>query len=253
MNISGKCIVVTGAARGIGRALCLRFAREKPACIVVADRDYDGALQVASQVGGIAYQCDVSDGDQIQRLVDWTEQQCPIDLFCSNAGFASASPRFSNVTEYDPDVWSKSWHINVMAHVRAAAAVLPKMIERRSGYLCQTISAAGLLNHPTDAAYAVTKHAAVGFAEHVAIRHSGDGIRVSVVLPQAVATDMLAQSGQQNFGRVIDVREVAEHVLAGIGNDQFAIFPHTEVARHFARKGDDYGNWVEKMSMRSAS
>mgnify|MGYP001822534356 CR=1 FL=1 len=165
MQLEGKHIVVTGGASGIGRALARRFAVAGARGVVVADLDASGCASVAEEVGGLAVPTDVADGDAVKALVAKAEDAYgPVDLFCANAGISVPG----GVEAPDED-WERIWKINVMSHVYAARAVLPGMLERGEGYLMTTASAAGLLNQIGSAPYGVTKHAAVGLAEWLAI------------------------------------------------------------------------------------
>jgi NAD(P)-dependent dehydrogenase (short-subunit alcohol dehydrogenase family) len=182
MNLKEKTVIVTGGARGIGKALSKRFAREG-ANVVVADLLEHAAQETADSINGLVVACDVRKESDIQNLVTRTEQHFgPIDLFCSNAGVCFGEP--DTATSASNEVWQTCWEIHVMAHVYAARTVLPGMIKRGGGYFLQMASAAALLNQIGDAAYSTTKHAALGFAESLAITHADDGIVVSVVCPQ---------------------------------------------------------------------
>jgi NAD(P)-dependent dehydrogenase (short-subunit alcohol dehydrogenase family) len=186
MQLEGKHVVVTGGASGIGRALVRRFAAEGARGVVVADLDAAGCEKVAAEVGGTAVATDVADPAQVKALVARAEEaHGPVDLFCSNAGIATPG----GVEAPDAD-WERIWKINVMSHVYGARAVLPSMLARGEGYLLNTASAAGLLNQIGSAPYGVTKHAAVGLAEWLAITYGDRGITVSVLCPQAVRTAM---------------------------------------------------------------
>ncbi|MFN7996695.1 MAG: SDR family oxidoreductase [Bryobacteraceae bacterium] len=247
MKLAGKVAVVTGGASGIGRELCRRFAAEGARAVVVADLDSVGAQQVALQIGGLAVAVDVSREVDLIRLVEQTTAKfASIDLFCSNAGI---------VIEGGPDVpdedWQRIWGINVMAHVYAARAVLPGMLAGGGGYLLQTASAAGLLSQIGSAPYAVTKHAAVAFAEWLAITYGDAGIRVSCLCPQGVRTKML-EGAEDGMSRLLlqgalEPEQVAEAVIAGLAHEQFLILPHPEVAEFFHRKADDYDRWLRGM------
>jgi NAD(P)-dependent dehydrogenase (short-subunit alcohol dehydrogenase family) len=247
MQLRDKVVVVTGGANGIGRALCRRFAAEDARGVVVADLDADGARRVAEEIGGQAVAADVSVEADLVRLVERaTAAYGPVDLFCSNAGIA-----VEGGVEVPDEAWRHIWDVNVMAHVYAARAVLPGMLARAHGYLLQTASAAGLLTQIGSAPYAVTKHAAVAFAEWPAITYGAAGIKVSCLCPQGVRTDMLLGT----FGGVGDVlREgaiepvaVADAVVAGLAEERFLILPHPEVAEYFRRKAGDYDRWLRGM------
>jgi NAD(P)-dependent dehydrogenase (short-subunit alcohol dehydrogenase family) len=251
MYIKDKVIVVTGAASGIGAALCRRFHREGARAVMAADLDGNGARRVAENTGGLNLQTDVAVESDIIRLVQETEKQCgPIDLFCSNAGVAYRDEPDGTAAGCPNDKWQKAWEINVMAHVYAARAVLPGMIARGEGYLLNTVSAAGLLNQIGAASYSTTKHAAIGFAESLAITHGDDGIKVSVICPQAVATPMIedyAGVGPQGVDGILSPEEVAENVVEGLTAETFLILPHEKVHLYMQRKISDYDRWLNGM------
>ncbi len=245
MQLKDKVIVVTGGASGIGRGLCERFAREGAAGIVVADIDAVAAAHVAESIGGLAVETDVADEENIVRLVEKARRTYgEIDLFCSNAGIAI--PGGFEVS--NPD-WRRIIDINLMAHVYAARAVLPSMLARGEGYLLQTASAAGLLSQIGSAPYAVTKHAAVAFAEWLSLTYGSAGIRVSCLCPQGVRSKMLNESTGPAFlvAGMIEPEEVAEAVVNGLREERFLILPHPEVGDYFRRKADDYDRWLRGM------
>jgi NAD(P)-dependent dehydrogenase (short-subunit alcohol dehydrogenase family) len=247
MRINSKVVVVTGGANGIGQALCRRFATEGARGVVVADIDGAGAERLALEIGGLAVQTDVSKEGDVVRLVELaTERFGQVDLFCSNAGIAvEGGPETA-----DAD-WQRIWQINVMAHVFAARAVLPGMVARGQGYLLQTASAAGLLSMIGSAAYSVTKHAAAGLAEWLAIAYEPAGIKVSCLCPLGVRTDMLAKAGggpgEMLREHALYPEAVAEAVIAGLAEERFLILPHPEVAEFFRHKAADYDRWLRGM------
>lgn len=247
MQLRDKVIVVTGGASGIGAALCRRFAAEGASGLVVADRDAEGAEQVAAEVGGLAVTVDVAVEADVIRLVETaTARFGPIDLFCSNAGIGTAG----GVDASDAD-WQRTWDVNVMAHVYAARAVLPGMLARGEGYLLQTASAAGLLTQIGSAPYSVTKHAAVAFAEWLSVTHGAAGIKVSCLCPQGVETEMLRQAaggvGAMLRANALTADAVADAVVAGLAEERFLILPHPEVAEYFQHKAQDYNRWIRGM------
>ena len=248
MNVNEKTVVVTGGARGIGKAMCLRFAREG-ARVVVSDLDQTAADAVAKNINGLGLACDVTREAEVQALVSRSEAHFgPVDLFCSNAGVCLGEP--DTAASASNAVWQACWDVHVMAHVYAARATLPGMIERGSGYLLQTVSAAGLLSHIGDAAYSTTKHAAIGFAESLAITHGDDGIKVSVLCPQYVATPMLGYEegqGANQLPGVIGPDDVADSVIQGLEEECFMILPHPEVRQYQERKTADYDRWLGGM------
>ena len=254
--------VVTGGGHGIGRALCRRLARDG-VTVAVADREADAAATVAAEIGGTAHVLDVSDEAAVEALVDTVERDTgAIDLFVSNAGVGfgdadgSAASRQGGLIPVE-DRWEACWNINVMAHVYAARALLPRMVERGGGHLVNVASAAGLLSQIGDAAYSATKHAAVAFAESLAITHGEQGIRVSVVCPQAVATRMIgieddAETIDGGFGGndvdgILSPDQVADDVVTGIHNGLFLILSHPQVQTYFQRKAADYDRWIAGM------
>ncbi|MDQ2936802.1 MAG: SDR family oxidoreductase [Acidobacteriota bacterium] len=253
MKIQDKVVVVTGGANGIGRALCRRFVAEGARGVVVADLDGEGAANVAKEIGGLAITTDVSSESDIVRLVAQAiDTFGPIDLFCSNAGIGGVG----GGAEVSNDAWQKIWDVNVMAHIYAARAVLPGMLQRGEGYLLHTASAAGLLTQVEAAPYSVTKHAVVAFAEWLSIAHGDAGIKVSCLCPQGVRTQMLlgADGEQESFLRAgaIEPEDVAEAVVAGLAEARFLILPHPEVAKYFRHKADDYDRWLRGMRRLSA-
>jgi NAD(P)-dependent dehydrogenase (short-subunit alcohol dehydrogenase family) len=249
MKLSGKVAVVTGGANGIGRALCRRFSAEGAKAIVVADVNGAAARQVADEIGGTAVDADVSREADVAALVTQTiARHGGIDLFCSNAGIAV------NGDEHTPDAeWGRCWDVNVMAHVYAARAVIPHMLERGGGYLLQTVSAAGLLTHPQSATYAVTKHASLAFAEWISMTYGDRGIVVSALCPQGVRTDMLRRAEAEGTRRsflldsALEPEQVADDVVKGLEAERFLILPHREVAEYVRRKATDHDRWLRGM------
>ena len=197
MKVAGKTVAVTGAAGGIGAALCRAFHDAGAAAIAALDLDMRGAEAAAAPLSGLAMGVDVGNEEALRGVIDRVEAKLgPVDIFCSVAGVAYGDGPGGLVTSAANENWETSWAVNVMAHVYAARALLPGMIERGEGYLVNVVSAAGLLSQIGDAAYSTTKHAALGFAESLAIAHGDDGIRVSVVCPQYVQTPLLQEFDQ---------------------------------------------------------
>ena len=244
MEVSGKIVVVTGGASGIGRAMAQRFHTEGASKVVVADLDGEGARRVADGIGGSAMPVDVSRESDLLALIEHTESEIgPIDLFCSNAGIGIGK----GLDEPD-EVWDTIWKVNTMSHVYAARHMVPRMKARGGGYLLNTASAAGLLTQIGSVTYAVTKHAAVALAEWIAITHARDGIKVSVLCPQAVRTPMTADGpGVAGVDGMIEPEDAAECVIHALRDERFLVLPHPEVETYIQRKTSDYDRWLNGM------
>ena len=247
MDVSGRIVVVTGGARGIGRALARRFASADAAHVIVADLDYEGASKLALEIRGTAVLCDVGQDADVRLLVEQVHaDHGRIDIYCSNAGIAVGGG-----PEAPLDQWQRIWDVNVMSHVHAARHVVPLMLERREGYILGTVSAAGLLNHVFAAPYGVTKAAALSFFEWLAIAYGDQGVRVSCLCPQGVKTDMLAAESRVGLefltAGALEPEQVAEAVIEGLRTEKFLILPHPEVADFFSRKAADYDRWLRGM------
>lgn len=251
MELADRIAVVTGGASGIGAALCRRFLAEGARAVVVADRDGDQAAKVAGDLGerARAISADVGVEADVEALVDRTEGEVgPIDLFASNAGLAGGG----GIGASD-EVWEALWQVNVMAHVFAARAVIPRMLERSGGYLLSTASAAGLLTNLGNAPYSVTKHATVALAEWLSITYGDAGVGVSCLCPMGVDTPMLRGTPGELAGRsastqgVISPAEVADAVIEGLRDERFLIVPHPEVIDFEQRRTADRDRWLAGM------
>jgi len=265
MDVAGKVAVVTGGASGVGKALCFGLAERGAAGVVVCDIDGPGAADVAAALVAagslaIAVTADMSKERDVQQLVSRAEDEFgSVDLFFSNAGIIVAGGQ-----EASDDAWSRIWAINVHSHVYVARAVLPRMLAKGAGYIVITASAAGLLTQLGSAPYAVTKHAAVAFAEWLSITYGDRGIRVSCLCPQAFSSNLLTTSrrevgaqslpdtastgsAQAAVDGVLSSEQVAESVFAALGTEQFLILPHPEVATYERRRADDRERWLRGM------
>ncbi|HEX4150428.1 MAG TPA: SDR family oxidoreductase [Pirellulales bacterium] len=247
MELAGKFIVVTGAASGIGRALCRAFAAAGAQGIIVADLDAAAARRTAAEFDALAVGCDVASEADVRSLVGEALRRFgQIDLFCSNAGICFAG----GIDAPDTD-WQRAMQVNFMAHVYAARAVLPDMLRRREGYLLQTTSAAGLLTQLGSAPYSATKHAAVALAEWLAITYARAGIKVSCLCPQGVRTAMLDDSvgplADMLRETALEPEQVAQAAVRGIAEERFLILPHPEVGEYFLHRAQDHERWLRGM------
>ncbi len=244
MKVKDKVCVVTGAAGGIGEAVARRYVREGARGVVVADRDAARLETVARDIGALAVAGDIGQEADVQKLIAEAEKKFgQIDVFFSNAGIG----RGGHEDALDKD-WADSWAIHVMAHVYAARALVPKMLARGEGYLLNTASAAGLLASMGSAPYGVTKHAAVALAEHLSIQYGDRGIRVSVLCPQAIDTNMLRMAGATaaSVDGVLNTDAAAQAVIEGMDAETFLILTHPEVKDYMARKLDR-DRWLRGM------
>ena len=249
MEIKDKIIVVTGAGSGIGKALVEKFIAEGAKTVVGVDINVDTAQKTAAELGCVAMSADVAKEDDVRRVIEDTENTIgPIDLFCSNAGVAAgASEQSANVE------WELCWDVNVMSHVYAARHLVPRMLERGHGYFLNTASAAGLLNQIGGAAYGVTKHAAVGFSEWLALTYAHQGIKVSLLCPQAVRTAMTADADDQGTKAasgdgMMEPAQLADIVVEHLRREDFLILTHEEVKTYMQRKTADYNRWISGMN-----
>jgi NAD(P)-dependent dehydrogenase (short-subunit alcohol dehydrogenase family) len=257
MQLKGRTAVVTGGAHGIGRALA-RALSAAGARVAVADLDRGAAQQVAAEIQGLALQVDVSSEQQIIEAVERSEAELgPIDLFVSNAGVAFGDGPEGAASAPD-EHWRACLDINLMAHVFAARAMIPRMKARGGGCLVNVVSAAGLLCQIGEAAYTASKHAAVGFAQSLAITHGDDGIQVCLVCPQAVATRLIGfdddgnPQGDVGYGGndvdgIVSAEYVAECILDAVVGQRFLVLPHAQVATYVQRKASDHDRWIEGM------
>lgn len=261
MELRDRVVVITGAGSGIGEALARAAHAEGARHVVVVDRDGREAARVAADVGGTAVGIDVRDEAAIRGLVESTERaEGPIDLFVSNAGYVTAAG-----LEDSNESIQQMWEVHCMAHIYAARAVLPSMIARGEGYLLNTASAAGLLTQIGSMTYSITKAAAVALGEWLSISHHHQGIRVSVLCPQAVRTNIiqnspdfsgrdverddegLFQGGVASGDGVLEPAEVARLCLDAIRHERFLVLPHPEVATYAVRKATDRDRWLAGM------
>jgi NAD(P)-dependent dehydrogenase (short-subunit alcohol dehydrogenase family) len=256
VELRGTHAVVTGAAQGIGAAIARGLAAAGARTVVVADLDAGAVAAVAAELGevGVGIAADVGSEAGVAGLVAAAEERSgPIDVFCSNAGVAGpyGGPEVADAE------WQRTWEINVMAHVWAARQLLPGMLDRGSGHLSSTASAAGLLANPGLMPYSVTKHAAVAVAEWLAITYGGlgSGVGFSCFCPQGVATPMLETWREEDpssklaaaSGETITPDEAAAILVRGIAEDRFLILTHPETGTYAQRRAGDPERWLGGM------
>jgi NAD(P)-dependent dehydrogenase (short-subunit alcohol dehydrogenase family) len=258
MDIKDSIIVVTGGGSGIGEAIARAAVERGARHVAVADLNGDEARRVAEDIGGSWVELDVRDEQGIVDLVQRIEsEQGPIDLFVSNAGIVTAGG-----VEESNEILQLLWEVHVMAHIYAARAVLPSMIERGHGHLMSVASAAGLLMQLGSLSYSITKHAAVAVAEFLAVHHHHQGIRTSIVCPQAVATNLLRNNpvapldediggGEGEHAAALDgvlqPADVARSALDGVEEERFLILPHAEVEQYYKNRANDPERWLGGM------
>lgn len=252
MNLQDSIVLVTGAASGIGRSLVVRAIARGAKAVYASDVDEAGLAETVKRAGGtvIAMTCDVSDEAQCKAMVDKAiEEQGHIDLICSNAGVGFSDGPDWMATSQTNDQWMAAWGINVMAHVYFARAALPSMIDRGAGHFIITASAAGLITQTGDAVYSTTKHAAVGFAESLAITHGDDGVGVTLLCPQAVNTNLikLVEGGAASVDGVLEPDDVADMTFDGAQAGEFLVTAHDTVLGYWRNKVENYGRWVGGM------
>ncbi|MDA8262035.1 MAG: SDR family NAD(P)-dependent oxidoreductase [Actinomycetota bacterium] len=262
MKLRGKSILVTGAASGIGRAIARRVASEEPSVVICVDKNERGASTVAGELaagGTSSYSVavDLADREAIELLAHVvTEQSGGVDVLFANAGVS-----FGGGLDTLEEAWQTSWDVNVMAQVRLARSFIPGMIERGGGYVVNTASAAGLLTNLGALSYAVTKHGSVALSEWIAITHGRDNIKVSVLCPMGVRTNMLfPEEGRQNdehrlaqaavleAGDVLEPEEVADKVVAAMDAEEFLILPHENVRSFYSFRANDTSKWIAAMA-----
>ncbi|GAB3108408.1 SDR family oxidoreductase [Janibacter alkaliphilus] len=267
MDVNQSVAIVTGAAGGIGEAVARRLL-ERGAQVVITDLDQarvDAAVQrletvspgnVRGAAGDASAEADIAAAITLAQ-----DAFGPVDLYVANAGIGDGEG-----LEASEEQWSLALDVNLMAHVRAARALVPGWVERGHGYFVSTASAAGLLTQIGSATYSVTKHGAVAFAEWLSVTYGAQGVGVSCLCPMGVDTDMLRSGmtsreddGQKavaavtGAGDVLEPLTVADDVLAAIAEETFLILPHADVREFLRRKVDDHDRWIRGMQRYQSS
>src|SRR3954447_3671472 len=255
MELEGKVAVVTGGAGGIGKALAWKFIEEGAKGVVVADLEQADPQAVADELGerASAFAGDISQQATTAALIAHAEEAFgPVDLYCANAGVA-----IGVMLEDDEAGWDTAFGVNNRSHIHAAKILVPQWLERGGGYFLTTASAAGIVTQIGSAPYAVTKHAAVAFAEWLSITYGERGVGVSCLAPMGVNTNMLnAGAGDDGVtagdvvraaGMVVEPEQVADDVVEALREERFLVLPHPEVLTYLQRKASDYDRWLAGM------
>lgn len=246
-NLQDAGVVITGAGGGIGAAIARRFAASG-ARLVLADIASGPVDEVAAELGATAIVGDAASEDGVRRLIEEARATLgSIDMFCANAGIANlGGPELSD------EVWDRTWDVNVMAHVRAARLLLPDWLDSGEGRFVSTVSAAGIVTSLGAAPYAVTKHAALAFAEWLSATYRHRGITVQAICPLGVHTKMLEDTGpggQLMMGAdAISPDQLADVVASALEDDRFLILPHPQVADFFVARATDTDHWLGGMN-----
>lgn len=252
MELEGRVVVVTGAGGGIGAAIAHRIAAERPAGLALGDLDAPSLERTAGTLGAVGVVSDVATATGTAALVDAARDRFGrVDVFVANAGIA-----FEGGPELPDDQWDRMWRVNTLAHVRAARLLLPEWLDRGEGHMVVVASAAGLLSSHGSAPYAVTKHAAVAFAEWMSITYGSRGVGVTCVCPQGVRTNMLETAGVLGdlLGpEAIEPDVVADETVQAVREGRFLVLPHPEVARYEQARAADRERWLAGMRRIQAS
>jgi NAD(P)-dependent dehydrogenase (short-subunit alcohol dehydrogenase family) len=244
--VTGPGAVITGAGSGIGAALARKLAAEGYR-LVLNDLDPESVAAVAAEVGAVAVAGDAASEPGVGELIDSARAELGfIDVFFANAGVGS----FGGPEAPEAD-WNRAWDVNVMAHVRASRLLIPDWLAAGRGHFVATVSAAGLLTMPGAAAYSVTKHASLAFAEWLSVTYGNRGITVQALCPQGVRTPMLSATGPVGAmvlsPDAIDAEELADVTFSALADGRFLILPHPEVARYYAGRAADPDAWLARM------
>ncbi|MCQ4211776.1 MULTISPECIES: SDR family oxidoreductase [Streptomyces] len=262
MRIKDRVAIVTGAAGGIGAAVAQRLLEAGAGGVLLTDLDAERLDATVERLAGahgerVAGRAgDAADADDLRGLIDAAQERFgPVDLYFANAGIGGGAGLDASEEE-----WSRALDVNVMAHVRAAKLLVPGWLERGEGYFFSTASAAGLLTQIGSATYSVSKHAAVAFAEWLSVTYGDRGVRVSCLCPQGVETELLmagtrsadpveqaAARAVLDSGELLQPLDVADRVVAAVGDEPFLVLPHPQVLDFYRRKGSDYDRWLRGM------
>jgi NAD(P)-dependent dehydrogenase (short-subunit alcohol dehydrogenase family) len=246
MKIAGKVAVITGAGNGVGRELAARFVRDG-AQVVAVDVEPDSVQETAELTGALPYAGDLTQEQHVRAAAELAQRSYGrVDIWISNAG-VSGPPRPAELP--DDQVWTSLWQLHVMAHVYAARAVLPGMLERGEGYLFQTVSSAGLGIQPDKVVYTVTKHASIALGEWLATHYRHRGIRVTCFCPRGMRTRMLLGNGfpadDPKMLAALSLPEVAELIVRGIDDEAFLLATDQADVESLRARADDWDGYLD--------
>ncbi len=249
---SGQSIAITGAGGGIGRAIAEKFIK-RGAKVAISDINTDLVKNTANEIGAVGFTCDVTDEQAVKDFIkDAETANGPIDVFVANAGVGFPDQPGGHAAGGSNESWEISWQIHVMSSVYASRVLLPGWIRRGQGRFVIVASAAGLLAQIFSGSYTTTKHAAVGFAEYLAIMHKDDGVKVHCVCPQYVKTNMTKGMEVVKEGPNIhlEASDVADSLFTAIENDKFLVLPHPVIADYQKAKLADIDQYIGAMAHR---
>ncbi len=199
-QLTGQRAFITGGASGIGAEMARRFTREG-ASVVIADVNDTLGKAIAVEVGGEYVHLDVTDSTAWEKIITTHK---PFDIVCLNAGVATKTDVFGATVDYpfqhlDNDSYQHIMSINVDGVVFGARAVIPGMVDRKSGHILVTASLAGIVAIAADPIYGLTKHAMVGLTKSLGAALEPHGVCVSALCPAFLDTPLLSDNTRKNL------------------------------------------------------
>ena len=210
MELNNKVAIVTGAGRGIGKAIAVSFAAAG-AKVVCTARSQDEINAVAQQIDGLAVPCDMVDEQQIRELIDATVSELgPIDILVNNAGAVARLP----VHELPTEEWDSVLNVNLRGVFLCTKYALPSMLEQGSGCIINISSGAGVVGPANRSAYAASKHGVMGFTKTLVAEYLMQGIRSHVILPDATVSRMRSEGfPTEDPDSLIQAEDIADAAL----------------------------------------
>ena len=199
-QLAGQRAFITGGASGIGAEMARRFTREG-ASVVIADVNDTLGKAIAVEVGGEYVHLDVTDSTAWEKIITTHK---PFDIVCLNAGVATKTDVFGATVDFpfqhlDNDSYQHIMSINVDGVVFGARAVIPGMVDRKSGHILVTASLAGIVAIAADPIYGLTKHAMVGLTKSLGAALEPHGVCVSALCPAFLDTPLLSDNTRKNL------------------------------------------------------